>query len=142
MYSRLPRFVLIACLLATVSVACRDAPAPVPPPPPPPPLPAAADVDVTATDDEQRCAADADCELATYDCCGCNALGRQIGVRKDRAQALIARRSPICTTVSCAQGMSDDASCVALRAICRDGRCVPDSAAAPSPGVGVEKIPN
>ncbi len=137
----LPVLTVIAGAVATLIVACKE-PASPPPPPPPPPVPAAADVDVAATVDEQRCAADADCVLATFDCCGCNALGHQVGVRKDRAEALAARRLPICGTIACAQGMSDDPSCVATRAVCRDGRCAPDTAAAPAAGVGVEKIPN
>ncbi|MCC7072370.1 MAG: hypothetical protein IT383_13660 [Deltaproteobacteria bacterium] len=124
-------------VLGLLAVACRE---PAPPPPAPPPLPTAAEVDVTATADEQRCAVDADCVLATFDCCGCNALGRQVGVRKDRVQALGARRAPICGAVACAQGMGDDPSCGATRALCRDGACVPDAAAGPSRGVGVEKI--
>ncbi|OGQ21483.1 MAG: hypothetical protein A2138_05475 [Deltaproteobacteria bacterium RBG_16_71_12] len=125
----------VACAAA---FACKEAPPP--PPPPPPPVPTAAEVDVTATDDERRCAADADCALATVDCCGCNALGKQTGVRKDKLVALTDRRRPICGTIACAQGMSDDPSCVATRAVCRDGSCVAETAGARPQGVGVGKI--
>ncbi|MBI1946429.1 MAG: hypothetical protein HYS27_12075 [Deltaproteobacteria bacterium] len=134
--------VLAAVLVAGALVACAKPPPP-PPPPPPPSLPTAAEVDVTATDDERRCAVDADCALTTVDCCGCTSLGKQTGVRKDRLQALTERRVPICGTIACAQGMSDDPSCQATRATCRDGRCVAaDEAAQPPAGVGVGKIPD
>lgn len=126
---------LLLTLVATIS--CKEA---KPPAPPPMPLPTAAEVDVTATDDERRCAADADCMLTTSDCCGCNALGKQTSVRKDRIEALTERRRPICATIACAQGMSDDPSCAATRAVCRQGRCVPDAAEGAPKGVGVEKI--
>lgn len=104
------------------------------------PLPTATEVDVAATADERRCVVDDDCTLTTEDCCGCATLGKQTGVRKDRVQALTERRRTICGAIACAQGMSDDPSCVASRAVCRQGQCVPDAAAASGRGVGVEKI--
>lgn len=129
---------LLVAVLVVSLAGCREKAAP--PSPTTPPLPAAADVDPSATDDERRCVADADCTLATLDCCGCAALGKQIGVRKDRVQALTERRRPICGVVACAQGISEDPSCTAARAVCLEGRCVPELAAGPTGGVGVEKI--
>lgn len=131
------RRLTLPALLCLAALACRKE---APPPPPLPQLPTAAEVDVTATEDERRCSADVDCVLTTIDCCGCAALGRQTGVRKDRVQALTERRRTICDGIACAQGMSEDPSCSASRAVCREGSCVPDAAAAGNRGVGVEKI--
>lgn len=130
---------LLVAVLALSLAACRDkAPPAATAPSPAPPLPTAAEVDPTATADERRCTADADCTLSTLDCCGCAALGKQIGVRKDRVQALTERRRPICGVVACAQGMSEDPSCSATRAVCREGQCVPDVASGPKGGAGVD----
>ncbi len=130
-------FPMVLCCAALLG--CHEA---TQPPRPPPPLPTAAEVDVTVGDDEQRCEVDEECVLTTVDCCGCNALGRQTAVRKDRLLALTERRRPICSTIACAQGMSDDPSCSASRARCLAGRCTADAAAAVQRGVGVEKIAN
>lgn len=135
----LARTLATLVLLCLALLACQKDP---PPPAPAPVMPAAADVDVTATADERRCSVDEDCALATVDCCGCAALGRQTAVRKDKIQALTERRRPICGTIACAQGISEDPSCSAARAVCREGTCVPDSPAKASSGVGVEKIAN
>ena len=139
MCSLAARLALLISLSCVALLACQEA---KPPAPPPPPLPAAADVDVTATDAERQCSTDADCMLTTVDCCGCNALGRQTAVRKDKLQALTERRRVICGTVACAQGMSDDPSCAATKALCRAGQCTADAAAATRPAIGVEKIAN
>lgn len=134
--ARFARLLLLSC---AALLACQEA---KPPPAQAPPLPAAADIDVTATEAERQCSADADCTLTTVDCCGCNALGRQTAVRKDKLPALTERRRAICGTIACAQGMSDDPSCAATRAQCRTGVCTADTAAAAQHGVGVEKIAN
>jgi hypothetical protein len=91
---------------------------------------AAAVPDAHVLADDRTCAVDADCTLTTADCCGCNALGSQVGVRKDHVAALAARRAPVCGGVACPTTMSDDATCSANGAVCRDKVCVPESAAA------------
>ena len=124
--------------------ACANPPPPPPveqaPPPPPTKKPEPVDV-VTATSDDRRCQADNECVLTTVDCCGCQSLGQQTGVRRDHLASLADRRRPVCTQAFCPMAMSIDPTCSAMKALCRGGICVPDvGLAAPPPGVGVEPI--
>lgn len=91
---------------------------------------AAPDERITAAD--QQCSQDSECALTTADCCGCNAAGKQIGVRADVVASLAQRRAPVCAGVSCAQSISDDPTCTATKAVCRAGKCEPDVGAAPA----------
>jgi hypothetical protein len=93
---------------------------------------AKAQPDPRVLDDDRKCTSDADCTLATSDCCGCNALGSQTGVRKDHVADLANRRAPVCAGVACGQGMSDDPSCTATKAVCKAGLCVPNTVATTS----------
>lgn len=130
----------LAAFLAVGLAACKD-----PPPAPPPPTitaPTAPDERITAAD--QQCTNDSECALTTADCCGCNAAGKQIGVRADVVAALAQRRAPVCGAVSCAQSLSDDPSCTATKAVCRAGKCEPDVGGAGATGTKptpVEPIP-
>ncbi len=138
------RIVVIAAALVCFAACQKQTP-------PPAPGPSATDTAVAAAkaapdphvlDDDRRCTSDADCTLTTVDCCGCNALGAQTGVRKDHVAALTARRTPVCAAVQCAQQMSDDPSCSAREAACRSGVCVPDTgeAAPETKGPAAEPI--
>lgn len=145
LFSHISVISLLSIGFVVVTAGCpREPPAPTIAPPPQP-ASAAPEPGVNVLDEERRCSSDAECTLTTVDCCGCDALGKQTGVRKDRLAALTERRRPICSVVSCAQAISDDPSCTATKAVCRDGMCVPDSIAgdngAKKPaGVGVEPI--
>jgi hypothetical protein len=141
----------IALLVATLLVTAVLGAAACTPtnPPPPPPAPAAPVVeekpkevpDVALTDADRACTTDADCGLISVDCCGCNAMGKQTAARKDRMDAIAARRQPICGTIACAQAISDDPSCAATKAGCKAGVCVAVEPPAPgASGVGVEPI--
>ncbi len=143
--------VTLAFLAALAALtACNKEPPGLPPavekivaPPVVPTAPTAADERITAAD--QQCAQDSDCALTTADCCGCNASGKQIGVRADVVAALAQRRAPVCSGVSCAQSVSDDPTCTATKAVCKAGKCEPDGAASmAAPGMKptpVEPIP-
>lgn len=141
---------LFACLLSLgCSRGASSSPSEPPTMPPGAPAPAAAapaapaapespTAGIAVLDDERRCTADSDCTLTTADCCGCQALGKQVGVRKDKLVAVGERRAPVCTAVACAQAISDDPSCSAAAAVCRDGLCAP--ATGPATAVPVEPI--
>ena len=133
---------LMAALAYTGSCA-REAPAA---PPPsierPRPVAAASENVVTATLEDRRCTSDRECTLTTVECCGCQSLGANTGVRKDRLASLAERRTPTCAATNCAMAMSQDPTCSATRAVCRDGLCVPNVGRTdPPPGGNVEPIP-
>lgn len=128
------RTLIVVSLLAFAS-AC---PKPAPPPSTTPAVSAEtlkaeeaakAQPDPRVLEDDRKCASDADCTLATADCCGCNALGSQTGIRKDHVADLAKRRAPVCSAIACGQGMSDDPSCTATKAVCKAGLCVPNTVA-------------
>lgn len=126
-----PLLFTFAALLTIISAtaACKEAP----PPAPPIVAPTAPDERITAAD--TQCKQNSECALTTADCCGCNAAGKQIGVRADIVAALAKRRAPVCSGVSCAQSISDDPTCTATKAVCKAGKCEPDvgtSTAAPA----------
>jgi hypothetical protein len=126
---------LAAALVVTALAALGVVGCPKPPPPPPPPVaapPAQPEVAVADTTkvlaDDQRCTSDSECTLTTVDCCGCDSLGAQVGVRADKLAALVERRQPVCSAIHCAMQMSDDPSCAARKAVCKAGACVPETA--------------
>ena len=95
--------------------------------------------------DEATCTADADCDLTSFHCCSCSAGGQMAAVNKAKLPDLLKRRGIVCQECACAQVVSDHPSCAAERAVCREGRCVPDVPAGSPPlqeGVGVEPIPD
>ena len=91
--------------------------------------------------DDRTCTTDADCTLTTTDCCGCNALGSQTGIRKDHVEALAKRRAPVCSAIACGQGMSDDPTCTATKAVCKSGVCAPNTAPASPTSTKTAPIP-
>jgi len=69
------------------------------------------------------CQVDSDCVLVPDDCCGCTGGGKQKAVsKKDRAGSEKARRTR-CAGTLCAEVMSQDPSCAATSAICKEGKC-------------------
>ncbi|HEX7837994.1 MAG TPA: hypothetical protein VF469_11055 [Kofleriaceae bacterium] len=84
--------------------------------------PAAPDKPVPITEPADRCTTADDCELVDA-CCGCNAGGKRIAIRKDAVAGFEASRAQRCADVMCAQVISTDPSCDA-EAICGSGnRC-------------------
>jgi hypothetical protein len=96
------------------------------------------------TPDEQVCKADADCTLTPYHCCPCEHGGKLVAVNRTAVPQIVQRRSAVCPDYVCTQMVSTDSSCAATRAVCREGKCIPDvpADAAKADGVGVETIPD
>jgi hypothetical protein len=69
-----------------------------------------------------NCTTSEDCDLVDA-CCGCNAGGRKIAIRKDAVAAFNASRDQRCGGQLCAQVISQDPSCDA-EAVCGNrNRC-------------------
>jgi hypothetical protein len=69
------------------------------------------------------CKVDSDCFLVPDDCCGCTGGGKQKALsKKDRAGSERARQAR-CADTLCAEVMSQDPSCTATAAICKEGKC-------------------
>ena len=69
------------------------------------------------------CHVDSDCVLVPEDCCGCQAGGKQKALpKKDRARYQRAREAH-CTDTLCAAVISQDPSCAATSAVCKEGQC-------------------
>jgi hypothetical protein len=68
------------------------------------------------------CTTSEDCELVQA-CCGCNAGGKQIAIRKDAVAGFEAARPQRCADNMCAQVISTDASCNAEAVCGQNGRC-------------------
>lgn len=93
--------------------------------------------------EEATCTRDEECELTDFHCCNCTAGGRMAAVRADALPDVLKRRGITCPEYACPQVVSDDPTCAAERAVCREGKCVPDvsPSATPPAGIGVEPIP-
>ncbi len=76
--------------------------------------------------DEARCSVDDDCALTSFHCCGCSAGGKAAAVHKDKLAEVLQRRGVVCGEYACAQVVSDDPTCAATHAVCREGKCVPE----------------
>ena len=69
------------------------------------------------------CRVDSDCVLVPDDCCGCTGGGKQKALpKKDGAGSERARQAR-CAGTLCTAVMSQDPSCAATSAICKDGKC-------------------
>jgi len=68
------------------------------------------------------CTTSEDCELVQA-CCGCNAGGKQIAIRKDAVAGFEAARPERCGGNMCAQMISTDPSCSAEAVCGQTGRC-------------------
>ncbi len=69
------------------------------------------------------CQADADCALVVEGCCGCNEGGKQRAIVAKAKAGYEKKRKAMCRQTACPQLMSEDASCVAGHAVCKDGAC-------------------
>jgi hypothetical protein len=69
------------------------------------------------------CRSNADCVLVAEDCCGCTGGGKQKAVpRKEKASHERARQAR-CAGTLCPAVMSQDPSCSATSAVCKEGQC-------------------
>jgi hypothetical protein len=69
------------------------------------------------------CKVDSDCVLVADDCCGCTGGGTQRALpKKDRAGYERARQAR-CLDTLCAAVMSQDPSCAATSAVCKERKC-------------------
>ncbi len=84
-----------------VVVGCGSAPASAP---------AASARPAVVTEPADNCTTADDCELVDA-CCGCNAGGKQLAIRKDAVAGFAASRDQRCSGVMCAQFISHDATC-------------------------------
>lgn len=71
--------------------------------------------------ERDTCTTAEDCTLVDA-CCGCNAGGRRVAIRKDAIAEYDATRQARCGDSMCAQVMSDHSSCNA-EATCEAGHC-------------------
>jgi hypothetical protein len=94
-----------ALLAAVLAIGCGSK-APPPEPSPPAPLTELADSCTTADD----------CDLVDA-CCGCNAGGKKMAIRKDAVAGFLSTREQRCGDMMCPQVISNDPSCDA-EAIC------------------------
>lgn len=85
---------LLAVLLA---IGCGSAAAPP-------------DKPVMTAESADSCTTADDCELVDA-CCGCNAGGKKIAIRKDAIAGFASTRAQRCGTQVCAQMISQDPSC-------------------------------
>ncbi|HEU4731581.1 MAG TPA: hypothetical protein VFT22_26985 [Kofleriaceae bacterium] len=97
-----------AIVVAALGLGLGCGPASPPPDHPQPPVP--------TTEIADSCASADDCTLVDA-CCGCNAGGKQLAIRKDAVAGFQASREQRCGNVMCAQMISNDPSCDA-EAIC------------------------
>jgi hypothetical protein len=82
----------------------------------------ASDPPASGSELADHCTTGDDCELVDA-CCGCNAGGKRIAIRKDAVAGYEATRAQRCGEVMCAQVISQDLSCDA-EAICGNrNRC-------------------
>jgi hypothetical protein len=71
--------------------------------------------------DRDSCATAEDCTLVDA-CCGCNAAGKRVAIRKDAVAEYDATRQQRCGDSMCAQSISTHSSCNA-EATCEAGHC-------------------
>ena len=71
--------------------------------------------------ERNSCSTAEDCTLVDA-CCGCNAAGRRVAIRKDAVAEYDATRPQRCGDSMCAQAISTDPSCHA-EAACEAGKC-------------------
>ena len=80
--------------------------------------PSAAAKDVAAA-----CRVDADCVVVPDDCCGCTGGGKQRALSKKDQASYQRARQVHCADTMCAAVMSQDPSCAARSAVCKEGKC-------------------
>jgi hypothetical protein len=101
-------------VLVTAVVACSQ-------PPKPPASGGGGGSAPAPSGDRDSCTSADDCTLVDQ-CCGCNAGGGKLAIRKDHAGAFEAQRHKECGDMVCPAVISNDPSCMAV-AICSGGTC-------------------
>ena len=99
----------VAALAALVAIGCG----PSAPPP---------DKPVMRAESADSCTTTDDCDLVDA-CCGCNAGGKKIAIRKDAVAGFERTRDQRCAGQMCAQMISTDPSCDAEATCGSNGRC-------------------
>jgi hypothetical protein len=69
------------------------------------------------------CKVDRDCVLVVDGCCSCTEGGKQRAVPVAARSSYESRRKAMCRQTMCPALMSEDPSCLASRAVCKDGAC-------------------
>jgi len=69
------------------------------------------------------CRVDSDCVLVPDDCCGCTDGGKQKAIPKRDKTPHERARQARCAETLCAAVMSQDPSCAAVSAVCKEGKC-------------------
>jgi hypothetical protein len=70
-----------------------------------------------------ECQKNEDCVLVTDGCCGCHEGGKQRAIPGRAKAAYEKKRKSICRDTACPALMSDDPSCLAGEAVCKEGTC-------------------
>ena len=74
-----------------------------------------------------ECKTDDECVLVIDGCCGCSEGGKQRGIPGKARDAYEKKRQHKCSQTMCPQMMSQDPSCEAARAVCKEGVCATGS---------------
>lgn len=110
---------LVLAMFAALAIGCGPKPSPASDQPAPP-APSGPSNQPASTAPADSCTTAADCALVE-ECCGCNAAGKKIAIRKDAVASFESSRAERCGDVMCAQMISTDPSCDAA-AICGSGK--------------------
>jgi hypothetical protein len=70
-----------------------------------------------------ECRKDADCVLVADGCCGCHEGGKQRAIPSRARAAHEKKRQGSCRETVCPAVMSQDPSCSAAAAVCKEGMC-------------------
>lgn len=73
-----------------------------------------------------ECRKNDECVLVTDGCCGCHEGGKQRAIPARAREAYERKRKSICKGTVCPALMSDDPSCLAAGAACKEGKCALD----------------
>ncbi len=101
----------VTCIALLLAIACGSKPSSTGTPNKPPPNAVERDTCSTAED----------CTLVDA-CCGCNAAGKRVAIRKDAVAEYDAGRQQRCGGSTCPQAISTHSSCNA-EATCEAGHC-------------------
>ena len=69
------------------------------------------------------CQVDSDCVLVPDDCCGCTGGGKQRALPRKDKDGFERARQARCADTLCPAVMSQDPSCAATSAVCKEGKC-------------------
>jgi len=71
----------------------------------------------------RECSKDTDCVVVPDGCCGCNEGGKQRALPARARASYEKRRKRTCRETMCTAMISQDASCAAGGAVCKEGTC-------------------